>query len=604
MKRSVRLVVILAVLAPALARAESATLSADSYVSAASSAANFGKRKQLWVQGPAAGETADTAYLQFDLSSLPAGVEGSDIAKATLTLGVGKVKSAGSFDVYRVVDDPGAWTEGGLNAANAPALASSPEVAGVAVGNADKNTFKTIDVTDLVRDWLDGTLPNNGLALVPNGTALSAAFDSKETTSTAHFATLDLAVAASSFSGPLAGDVTGSQLATKVSKINGAPLSSLSGALPGQALTFLGSAWGPGNVVTSLLAGVGLTLSAANGDVTIGISTGGITNNLLANPALNVLTGVGLGGGGSVPLGGTLNLLNTGLLSMAALPPLVATGGQNTTLSIPAGTIANELLANPSLNVLTGSGLGGGGAVPLGGTLSLVNTGLLSLSALSPLSVSGGQTPSLSLSGIIPLANGGTGAANAAGALANLGAAGRGANSDITSLNGLTGVNLNILTVLNSLPVYVTPGGSLGVVGSSARFKDDIVDMGDSTGDLMKLRPVRFRYKKDIDPAGAEQFGLVAEEVAGIYPDLVAYDEQGRPLTVRYQALTPMLLNEVQRQAREIEAQRRQILAQEARLEQQAQQFERLAARLASLEAAADNGGATRITEKTDGSRL
>jgi hypothetical protein len=153
-------------------------------------------------------------------------------------------------------------------------------------------------------------------------------------------------------------------------------------------------------------------------------------------------------------------------------------------------------------------------------------------------------------------------------------------------MTGLTAVNANILTVLTSLPVYITPSGALGVVGSSARFKDGVVDMGDATQGLMSLRPVRFRYKPGIDPSGLEQYGLVAEEVARVYPDLVAYDAEGQPLTVRYQALTPMLLNEVQRQARQISEQRRQLAEQEARLQTQNLQFDAIAARLQRLEAA------------------
>jgi hypothetical protein len=530
-KRPILLAAAFWLLVPAGAWAESATLAADAYVSAASPASNYGKRKQLWVQGPAAGETAQSAYLLFDLSSLPFGTVGSDVAKATLVLGVGKVRSAGSFDVVRVVGaGAGEWSESVLSAANAPSLSSTPEVAGVAVAGGDKSSFKALDLTPLVRDWLDGALPNNGVALVPNGSSLSATFDSKETTSTAHYARLEIALGAvSSFSGPLDGDVTGGQTSTRVSRINGSPLGSLNGVGTGQVLTFLGSGWGPGNVVSSLLGGLGLSLSASNGDITIGIPLGGLTN---------------------------------------------------------------DLLANPGFNLLTGTGLGGGGTIPLGGTLSLVNTGLLSLGALSPLSVSGGQNPSISLSGLVPVGNGGTGASSAAAALANLGGAARGANSDITSLSALSGVNANILTVLTSLPVYITPSGALGVVGSSARFKEGVVDMGDATKGLLDLRPVRFRYKQGIDAAGLEQYGLVAEEVAQVYPDLVAYDTDGQPLTVRYQALTPMLLNEVQRQAR-------QIAEQEARLQRQAKQLDILAARLAHLEAAVPVGhGPARIADR------
>ncbi|MFI5398373.1 MAG: tail fiber domain-containing protein [Candidatus Binatia bacterium] len=143
--------------------------------------------------------------------------------------------------------------------------------------------------------------------------------------------------------------------------------------------------------------------------------------------------------------------------------------------------------------------------------------------------------------------------------------------------------------------VQVTSQGQLTFQGSSARFKEDIQDMGDATRGLLKLRPVRFHYKKDIDPSGVAQYGLVAEEVAKVYPDLVAYDEQGRPLAVRYQSLAPMLLNELQKQQRQIGAQRQQLseqahriaqLAEQSRqLAEQARHIDALTARLTQLEA-------------------
>ena len=118
--------------------------------------------------------------------------------------------------------------------------------------------------------------------------------------------------------------------------------------------------------------------------------------------------------------------------------------------------------------------------------------------------------------------------------------------------------------------------------------------MGDSTHGLMQLRPVRFRYKQDIDPSGLEQYGLVAEEVAKIYPNLVVYDDKGQPQTVRYHFINAMLLNEVQKQARQIAAQERTMQVQAEQIERltaQAQQIETLMARLVRLEAAVNTEG-------------
>jgi hypothetical protein len=94
--------------------------------------------------------------------------------------------------------------------------------------------------------------------------------------------------------------------------------------------------------------------------------------------------------------------------------------------------------------------------------------------------------------------------------------------------------------------VIVNGSGRLGVMLSSARFKRDISDMGAASDSLMKLRPVTFRYKDD--PAGIRQFGLIAEEVEQVYPELVTHAADGKLETVRYSVLTAMLLNELQKQ--------------------------------------------------------
>jgi Chaperone of endosialidase len=97
--------------------------------------------------------------------------------------------------------------------------------------------------------------------------------------------------------------------------------------------------------------------------------------------------------------------------------------------------------------------------------------------------------------------------------------------------------------------VVVSSTGQLGVATSSARYKRDIRDMGGASACLMKLRPVAFRYKND--PSGTLQYGLVAEEVARVYPELVTRGSDGKPLTVRYLEFTALLLNELQRQTRD-----------------------------------------------------
>jgi hypothetical protein len=92
--------------------------------------------------------------------------------------------------------------------------------------------------------------------------------------------------------------------------------------------------------------------------------------------------------------------------------------------------------------------------------------------------------------------------------------------------------------------VFVNAAGQLGVLASSARLKTQIKPMAKASEALFALKPVAFRYTKEIDPAGTSQFGLVAEEVEKVNPDLVVRDEQGKAYTVRYDQVNAMLLNE------------------------------------------------------------
>ena len=127
---------------------------------------------------------------------------------------------------------------------------------------------------------------------------------------------------------------------------------------------------------------------------------------------------------------------------------------------------------------------------------------------------------------------------------------------------------VNGATSSSGVAVYVNSSGQLGTVTSSLRFKEDVEDMGEATGDLMKLRPVTFHYKAPYDDGSRLlQYGLIAEEVAKVYPALVQYDEKGKPFTVRYQALNTMLLNELQKQHAQVEEQKAQLAAQEARIQ-------------------------------------
>ena len=127
------------------------------------------------------------------------------------------------------------------------------------------------------------------------------------------------------------------------------------------------------------------------------------------------------------------------------------------------------------------------------------------------------------------------------------------------------------------IPVYINSSGQLGTQTSSRRFKEQIRDMGDSSSALMKLRPVTFLYKPEYDKGQRTlQYGLIAEEVANVYPDLVAYDPDGEPYTVKYQYLTTMLLNEMQRQYRRAGDEAEVIKSQEQKISELEQRLSRL----------------------------
>jgi hypothetical protein len=121
------------------------------------------------------------------------------------------------------------------------------------------------------------------------------------------------------------------------------------------------------------------------------------------------------------------------------------------------------------------------------------------------------------------------------------------------------------------------------MVLSSARYKRDIHDMGDASDALMKLRPVTFRYKDDAQ--GIKQYGLVAEEVEKLYPELVIRDTSEKVQSIRYLMLTSMLLNELQKQARENQHQAGQVRRLNARIDEvEASARRRLNARSAAFE--------------------
>ena len=107
--------------------------------------------------------------------------------------------------------------------------------------------------------------------------------------------------------------------------------------------------------------------------------------------------------------------------------------------------------------------------------------------------------------------------------------------------------------------VFINSAGKLGTTTSSRRFKDDIKPMNDASEALFALKPVTFRYKKEIDPQGIPQFGLIAEDVASVNSQLVVRDKEGKVNTVRYEQINAMLLNEFLKEHEKVEAQQATI---------------------------------------------
>jgi hypothetical protein len=131
-----------------------------------------------------------------------------------------------------------------------------------------------------------------------------------------------------------------------------------------------------------------------------------------------------------------------------------------------------------------------------------------------------------------------------------------------TLIAGISGA-----TVAGGVGVIVGTNGKLGTVVSSARFKEAVQPMDKASEAILALKPVTFRYKKELDPEGIPQFGLVAEEVEKVNPDLVARDDQGRPYTVRYEAVNAMLLNEFLKEHRTVQELKTTVVEQQKQIE-------------------------------------
>jgi predicted ribosome quality control (RQC) complex YloA/Tae2 family protein len=158
--------------------------------------------------------------------------------------------------------------------------------------------------------------------------------------------------------------------------------------------------------------------------------------------------------------------------------------------------------------------------------------------------------------------------------------------------------NIRGITTANSdaIPVLIDSAGQLGTVSSSRRFKNEIKPMDSTSESILALKPVTFHYKSDA--SGTPQFGLIAEEVADVNPDLVVRDKDGEIYTVRYDAVNAMLLNEFLKEHRKVEElksdfqatvaqQQKEIQTLTAQLEEQAAQIQKVSGQLETSKPAA-----------------
>jgi len=131
--------------------------------------------------------------------------------------------------------------------------------------------------------------------------------------------------------------------------------------------------------------------------------------------------------------------------------------------------------------------------------------------------------------------------------------------------------------------VVVSSSGQLGVAPSSERFKDAIQPMDKASEAILALKPVTFHYKKELDPEGIPQFGLVAEEVEKVNPSLVTRDAEGKVFTVRYDAVNAMLLNEFLKEHKTVEEQQATIAKLKSTVARQQQHFAQQEQQIAAL---------------------
>src|SRR5262249_7549349 len=146
---------------------------------------------------------------------------------------------------------------------------------------------------------------------------------------------------------------------------------------------------------------------------------------------------------------------------------------------------------------------------------------------------------------------------------------GRVQDQTATLIAGISGATVPI-----GVAVIVDASGHLGTTTSSVRYKEAIKPMNRASEAILALKPVTFRYNHELDPEGIPEFGLVAEEVEKVNPDLVARDGQGKPYTLRYDAVNVMLLNQFLKDHQTVQELKKQVAELTAALQKVSAQLE------------------------------